>query len=58
MNFDKNKETLKDLVENQILSKKVTGIPCTIFMQDGKEVYRFLGDNVDKLEKKIQEHYH
>ena len=57
MNFDENVDTIQKLVREGVLSQIVRAIPCTIFLEDGKEVDRFLGPDANRLEEKIKVHY-
>ena len=57
MNLDDNRGTINGLLRDGIFSENVTTIPCTVFIRNGREIDRFVGGNVQKLEEKIDRYY-
>ena len=57
MNYDENKEIIDMLVRDHIFSEDIGGVPCTIFIRDGKEFYRVRGAKPDKLEQGIEKYF-
>jgi len=57
MNLEGNRKNIAELVSKGVLEENVRAIPCTIFIQGGKEVDRFTGANTQKLEQYISKYF-
>jgi thioredoxin 1 len=52
-----NRELMYALAEEKRWVSKPPAIPCVVFMKDGKEIDRFVGNHPELLDPKIEQHY-